>query len=168
MHTTQINIDFEKGVRLLSRVMPQAETMRKPTLFHSIRVGVYLYQNGYDRDVILAGLLHDALEFTDIPESTLRAEFGDAVTNMVLACSKDESIEDAQERTDQLIGRCVAAGEPALIVKTADILDSFTYYTVTNNQEQLVYCKRNKEAIVRLKPVTFTDKIFTSLDQIIR
>ena len=47
--------EIEKAIRFLTKHMPiSEENSRKPILFHDIRVGVYLYENGYKKDMILA------------------------------------------------------------------------------------------------------------------
>lgn len=159
-----LNIEFEKAVRLLSTHIPVSdETTRKPILFHDIRVGVYLYEHGYSRDIVLAGLLHDALEFSEIPEQMLRDEFGDLVTTLVLASTKDDSIQDKEEKTRELIQRCVQNGQDAVIVKTADILDSFKFYTATKNAGEIEYCLRNARAIFQFMPPEFNDNVFVEL-----
>lgn len=162
--TKKLNIRLEKAVRLLTQYLPISdETSRKPILFHDIRVGVYLYENGYSDDVILAGILHDAIEFSKITKQMLKEQFGENVTKLVLACTKDDSIKGAEEKTIELIMRCVKDGQNALIVKAADIIDSFKFYTSENNKEQLEYCKRNATAILKHKPSEFNDLIFDEL-----
>lgn len=159
-----MNIEFEQAVRLLSTYLPVSnENTRKPVLFHDIRVGVYLYEHGYSREIVLAGVLHDTLEFSTISQKVLKDEFGEAVLRLVLACTKDDSITDPQKKTTELIQRCVRRGQEALIVKVADILDSYKFYTRTKNQEQIEYCKRNAFAICRYKPIDYKDKIFEEL-----
>lgn len=162
--TKSLNIKFEKAVRLLVEHFPVSdETSRKPVLFHDIRVGVYLYEHGYSEDVVLAGVLHDTLEWSSATQGMLKDEFGDNVLRLVLASTKDDSITERGKKTTELITRCVSNGQDALIVKTADILDSFKWYTSQNNEDQLKYCMRNANAILKYKPDDFTDKIFTEL-----
>jgi (p)ppGpp synthase/HD superfamily hydrolase len=162
--TKSLNLKFETAVRLLVEHFPVSdETSRKPILFHDIRVGVYLYENGYSEDIVLSGLLHDALEWSTFTEEMLRSEFGDMVLQLVKASTKDDSIEDKYEKTKELIMRCVRNGEEALIVKAADILDSFKWYSSQENVDQLKYCLRNANAIFAYKPDNFDDKIFTEL-----
>ena len=159
-----LNIAFEKAVRLLVEHMPVSnETSRKPILFHDIRVGVYLYENGYGQDIVLAGILHDAIEWSSLTEKILRQKFGDNVAKLILASTKDNSIQDKTEQTNELIARCIQNGEDAIIVKTADILDSFKWYSSQNNEGELRYCMRNANAIFRFKPNDFDDKIFDEL-----
>ena len=162
--TKSLNVKFEKAVRLLVEHFPVSdETSRKPVLFHDIRVGVYLYENGYSEDIVLSGLLHDALEWSSAQKQLLIDEFGENVVRLVLASTKDDSIIDKHDKTKELITRCVGNGEEALIVKTADILDSFKWYSSQENSDQLKYCMRNAAAIFMYKPDTFNDKIFTEL-----
>lgn len=160
-----LNIQFEKAVRILAEYMPLSDgNSRKPILFHDIRVGVYLYENGYSEDIVLAGVLHDAIEWSQVDEQLLRDEFGDNVVRLIYACTKDDSIIDKTEKTNELIERCVENGEDALIVKAADIIDSFKWYASQNNEDELKnHCVKNANAIFKFKPDNFNDKIFAEL-----
>ncbi len=160
-----LGIKFEKAVRFLSEYMPPSdENSRKPIMFHDIRVGVYLYENGYSEDVVLAGVLHDVIEWSTAGEQVLRDEFGDNITRLVFASTKDDTIVDKVEKTNELIRRCVQNGQDALIVKSADILDSFKWYANQGNEDELKnHCVKNAEAILRFKPEDFDDKIFDEL-----
>ncbi len=159
-----LNVEFEKAVRILSEHVPSSdENSRKPIMFHDIRVGVYLYEKGYSQDVVLAGVLHDAIEWSGADEQLLRAEFGDNVVRLIFANTKDDTIADKMEKTNELIQRCVQNGQDALIVKTADIIDSFKWYSSQNNEGELKYCMRNTNAIFKFKPADFEDKIFDEL-----
>lgn len=162
--TQQLSIEFEKAVRLLAAHMPVSdEESRKPILFHDIRVGVYLYENGYNANIVLAGVLHDAIEWSTLSPQTLRDTFGSTVTELVFANTKNDSIADKEEKTNELISRCVRNGQDALIIKTADIIDSFKWYAGQDNKDQLLYCMRNANAIFKQKPDDFNDKIFDEL-----
>lgn len=159
-----LNIQFEKAVRFLTKYMPLSDkNSRKPILFHDIRVGVYLYENGYAPDVVLAGVLHDAIEWSEANEQMLREKFGDNVVKLVLANTKDDSIADKEEKTAELIKRCAQNGQDALIIKAADIIDSFKWYSSQDDKGELQYCMRNANAIFKYKPDDFDDKIFDEL-----
>ena len=159
-----LNVEFEKAVRILSEYMPPSdENSRKPVMFHDIRVGVYLYENGYSQDVVLAGILHDTIEWSGADEHLLRDEFGDVVVKLIFACTKDDTIADKVEKINELIQRCVQNGQDALVVKTADIIDSFKWYSSQDNKGELQYCMRNADAIFKYKPDNFEDKIFDEL-----
>jgi guanosine-3',5'-bis(diphosphate) 3'-pyrophosphohydrolase len=160
-----LNLKFEKAVRILSEHMPPSdENSRKPVMFHDIRVGVYLYENGYSEDVVLAGVLHDTIEWSGADEQLLKEEFGDNVVRLIFASTKDDTITNKEEKTNELIQRCVQNGQDALIVKTADIIDSFKWYASQNNEDQLKnHCVKNANAIFKFKPEDFDDKIFEEL-----
>ncbi|MGB3073313.1 MAG: HD domain-containing protein [Candidatus Moraniibacteriota bacterium] len=164
MAPQSLNIAFETAVRLLCEHLPvSTEQSRKPILFHDIRVGVYLYEHRYAPEIVLAGVLHDALEWSDITKEILREHFSDTVVTLVQVNTKDDTIVDKEEKTNELIQRCVQSGQPALIVKTADIIDSFKWYSSQNNVGELQYCLRNASAIFQWKPESFEDKIFDEL-----
>lgn len=165
MDKTSLDIEFENAVRLLVEHMPPSEEgSRKPILFHDIRVGTHLYRKGYSRNIVLAGVLHDAIEWSDITEELLRDGFEENILRIVLANSKDRSIKDSDKRIDDMIERCVAEGEGALIVKAADTIDSFEYYTKTGNKKELSgHCMKTTEAIFQHLPADFHDPIFEEL-----
>jgi GTP pyrophosphokinase len=160
-----LGIQFEKAVRFLVKHMPLSdEGVRKPILFHDIRVGVYLYENGYSKAIVLAGVLHDVIEWSETDEQLLRNEFGDNVVQLILASTKNNSISDKEEKTNELIQRCVQNGQDALIIKTADIIDSFKWYSGQNNKDELKnHCIKSANAIFKFKPEDFDDKIFEEL-----
>ena len=155
---TSIESYIEKAVRMLCEYMPNDGELSKPTLLHSIRTGLYLYDNKYDQDIVLAGLLHDIIEDTEVAGQKIEDEFGKSVLNMILANSKDKS-----DRINELIKRCIAAGESALIVKSADVIDNFRYFKRTQDSNGIDYCIRNAKAILKNKPDNFQDKIFKEL-----
>jgi (p)ppGpp synthase/HD superfamily hydrolase len=160
-----LQIEFEKAVRMIAKHMPVSQIgSRKPVLFHDIRVGVYLYEKNYSRDIVLAGVLHDALEFSDMTEEMIKNEFGENVLRIVKACTKDRTIENSDERIDELVKRCAKQGKEALIVKAADTLDSFKHYIRENNQSELDYCRKNAEAIFKHKG-NFEGEIFPELGE---
>ncbi|MBU1613332.1 hypothetical protein KKC87_02795, partial [Patescibacteria group bacterium] len=63
----------------------------------------------------------------------------------------------------ELIKRCVENGQDSIIVKTADIIDSFKYYGAVGNPDQIEYCMRNARAIFKYKPDSFKIEIFEEL-----
>ncbi len=160
-----LNLEFEKAVRLLVQYFPvSSDASRKPILFHDIRVGVSLYERGYSREIVLAGLLHDSLEWSEISEEILKEQFGQKVVELVQANTKNDSIVSPQEKIQELIQRCSLYGLDALIIKAADILDSFKWYDHQHNEGELLYCVRNANAILETNHKKDTDSIFAELE----
>jgi guanosine-3',5'-bis(diphosphate) 3'-pyrophosphohydrolase len=161
-----LEAEFKKALRMLEQHLPPADdNAKKPVLSHAIRVGKYLKQGDYSQDVILAGLLHDALEFSSLTEEIIQSEFGENVLKIVKACTKDRSIKDPEGRIDELTARAAEAGKESLIVRAADTIDSFRHYTKTNNQKELEYCRQNAQAIVKHLPDSMKDPIFEKLSR---
>ena len=91
-----------------------------PFVVHPLEVAMLLSNRGHPDEVVVAGLLHDAVEQTAIglPEVTRR--FGTQVAELVAALSDDPSIADYSERKEDLRRRVAAAGPAAAAVYAAD------------------------------------------------
>ena len=156
---------IEKAVILASSKFALLHDLVKPTLLHSIRVGCWLYFHGYDTSIVIAGFLHDIVEDTDVTEQNVRDDFGVEVANLVMANTKNTNITDKETRNEELIKRCLGTSEKASIVKAADILDNYQYYTSLNHQVGIDYCKSNALSFRKYFNPAYHDKIFTKLFQ---
>mgnify|MGYP000256505111 CR=1 FL=1 len=125
----------ERAVRYLVRSFESSGDNPKPVILHSVRVGMDLYDRGYETHVVIAGVLHDLLEDTGVTPEELRSEFGATVADIVAAASFDESIEDYSERHYDIYRRCFEVGRDAVVVKAADILDNSDYYGLADSAE---------------------------------
>lgn len=132
---TQLDRLMNDTIEYLAIALNTSGHNPKPVLLHSIRVGFYLYEMGYDEDIVLSGLLHDILEDTETTENDIRSRFGDKVAEIVSASSFDTSIHDKTEQFKDMFNRCVEYGRTALIVKGADILDNSNYIHLAHNKE---------------------------------
>jgi (p)ppGpp synthase/HD superfamily hydrolase len=65
---------FEKALRLLHKYYPEND-QKKPSLYHSVRVWVYLWNKWYNENLQIAWLLHDALEDTEMTENNISSFF---------------------------------------------------------------------------------------------
>lgn len=161
-----LELNFEKAVKLLCEYMPVGEERKKPLLMHALRVGMYLYERNYSADVVLAGLLHDILEWTESSDEAVRSEYGDHVYAIIKANTKDRSIADPVERRREYIDHCVVVGKDALIVKAADTLDSYQFYTSVKNPEELSRSVDIAKTILEKLPSYFHDPIFSELEKV--
>lgn len=59
-----------------------------PYIEHAVAVAWSLDRLGFDEDVVIAGLLHDVVEDTDVSLARLDAELGPEVARIVAACSE--------------------------------------------------------------------------------
>lgn len=153
-------------MKFLCDRFPVGEERRKPLVMHSLRVGVGLYQNDYSDDVVLAGLLHDVVEWTDSSEELVQKEFGKSVFDIVIANTQDDNIGEKTERWQDMVLRCVELGSDALIVKAADVLDSYKFYQAVNNSEELARSVSIARFIIEKLPKGIEDPIFEELKTI--
>ena len=156
------DIVCEKSIKFLAKNVTLSENdSRKPRLMHAMRVGMYLYDRGYTKEVIVGGFLHDTVEWEGVSTETIRDAFGEQVLSIVLANTKDR---DSNNVVDDMIARCVMCGNEALIVKTADIIDSFRWYVAQNNTKELTdHCVKTAEMIFHYKPQEWKDDIYDEL-----
>jgi GTP diphosphokinase / guanosine-3',5'-bis(diphosphate) 3'-diphosphatase len=97
-----------------------------PYIEHPRMVAATLAARDYDETTLAAALLHDVVEDSDTTVAELRAEFGDAVADLVAALSDDESIESYRERKDEHRRRVAAVDGDALAIYGADKLTNMT------------------------------------------
>jgi (p)ppGpp synthase/HD superfamily hydrolase len=89
-------------------------------VLHPLEVASLLDRSNYPDFVVAAAVLHDVLEDTDAERSELDERFGKSVGDLVAAVSDDPSIEDEEERKDELRERIRQAGGYAAAVYAAD------------------------------------------------
>ncbi len=158
--------EIEKAIFLITEKFKNADGLTKPVLFHSIHVGIYLYDHGYRVEIVLAGFMHDLLEDTDTTIDEITNIFGKEVADFVLANTKDDSIADKKERKRKMVANCIEAGQDALIIKAADTLENYTYHPTIEWQAGVDYLNDVSGMILEMKPADFDDAIFTTLNAV--
>ena len=126
---------IEEAIKFLVFAIHESGKNPKPVILHSIRVGLHFYNLGYDKDIVIAAILHDVIEDTDTKTEDVEAKFGNKIATLVEANSFDESIQDKTERYKENFERCHKAGKDALIVKVADFFDNADYYNLASTDE---------------------------------
>jgi guanosine-3',5'-bis(diphosphate) 3'-pyrophosphohydrolase len=97
-----------------------------PYIEHPRMVAATLAELGYPDEVLAAALLHDVVEDSDTTVEDLRAEFGDAIADLVATLSDDESIGSYRDRKDEHRARVAAVDGDALAIYGADKLTNMT------------------------------------------
>jgi GTP diphosphokinase / guanosine-3',5'-bis(diphosphate) 3'-diphosphatase len=97
-----------------------------PYIEHPRMVAATLAARGYPEATLAAALLHDTVEDSETTVEELRADFGDAVADLVAALSDDESIGDYRARKDEHRGRVAEVDGDALAIYAADKLTNMT------------------------------------------
>lgn len=133
--TPQQSKEIEEAIKFLIHAFDKSEYTGKPVVLHSIRVGLYLNRQGYDKDIVIAGILHDLIEDSSTTIEEIKTKFGDNVAKLVKANSYDKGINDKRKRYFQTYERGMKAGKDALVIKASDILDNYNYYYFAEGKE---------------------------------
>jgi HD domain-containing protein len=95
---------------------------RARSVDHPVAVAELLAANGQPVRVVVAGLLHDVLEDTEVTPDELSERFGPEVVAVVNALTQDESAPEYAERKRRLRRKAVEAGHVSAAVALADKL----------------------------------------------
>lgn len=136
MSYLELEKEFDQAVVFLATKASESETLPVASILHSIRVGLYLQQHGASGEVVLAGLLHDAVEDTNATVEDVKALFGGRVAELVSAMTLNEEL-DSQVGSRDSVDRCSRLGREALLIKAADLVDNLRFYLSEANSERL-------------------------------
>ena len=131
--------EIESAVIFLVVRMLESGHNPKPVIFHSVRVGVILFDYNYDKDIVKAAILHDVIEDSDTSVTDIVEKFGDRVAEIVQANTFDKDVGDRPEQGKECLQRCLKYGHDALVVMAADKLDNSLY--VVNPAEDLDFAE---------------------------
>ena len=73
-----------------------------PYITHPYAVGLILMEAGCTEVLIIAGILHDTVEDTDLTLDFIRERFGDTVANIVDGCSEDKALRWRARKTERI------------------------------------------------------------------
>jgi (p)ppGpp synthase/HD superfamily hydrolase len=126
---------IEEAIKFLIFSVQESNKNSKPVILHSIRIGIHLYNLGFNKNIVITAILHDVIEDTNVKIEEVESKFGKKIAKLVKANSFNESIKDKTERYKDNFERCYKAGKDALIVKTADFFDNIDYYHLASTKE---------------------------------
>lgn len=93
----------------------------EPYVNHLLEVATLVAEatDGAEPDLIIAALLHDAIEDQEVPQELIAKEFGDVVAKLVMEMTDDKSLEKAVRKQRQ-IETAARTSNGAKILKLAD------------------------------------------------
>lgn len=91
-----------------------------PFLVHPLEVASYIERSGYPDHVVAAAVLHDVLEDTGARRDELEARFGREVAELVDLVSDDLSIDDEEQRKEDVRERVRHASRYAQVIYASD------------------------------------------------
>jgi GTP diphosphokinase / guanosine-3',5'-bis(diphosphate) 3'-diphosphatase len=117
----------------------QTRASGEPYLIHPLEVALVLADMKLDSTAIAAGLLHDAIEDTEVTHEDIRREFGDQVVHIVEGVTKIDKIDFAsrEERQAENVRKMVLAMVDdirVVLIKLADRLHNMR--TLQHLQEE--------------------------------
>jgi (p)ppGpp synthase/HD superfamily hydrolase len=85
MRSPEVDKQIEEAIKFLVFAFQKSGHNPKPVVLHSIRVGLHLYNLGYAKNIVIAAVLHDVLEDTDVKIEEVKLKFGENVARLVEA-----------------------------------------------------------------------------------
>ena len=73
-----------------------------PYITHPYAVGLILMEAGCTEAVIIAGILHDTVEDTDLTLEFIRERFGEDIADIVDGCSEDKALRWRARKTERI------------------------------------------------------------------
>jgi len=135
-YTPDIQKQIERAIVFMVDKIEEHCYNEKPLILHSLRVGFKLMELKQEKDVVIAGFLHDLLEDTNCNPEEIEKEFVEKVARLVLACTFDENIKDYKERWRKLVFNIKQAGYDAIIIKLTDQIANLPYYMLISNKQK--------------------------------
>ena len=111
--------------------------------------------HGTDPDLVIAALLHDAIEHQQVPREAITSRFGGAVTRLVEQCTDDKSL-DEHERKRKQVEDISKKSDRAKLIKLADKTDNVRRIGSDpppdwSMQRRQNYIRRSREVVALLR-----------------
>lgn len=136
---------------------------------HPIEVARLLDEDGQAPAVVLAGLLHDVLEDTDVTPKELRDRFDTGVVRLVEALTQDDTIDAYAARKAALRERVFAAGPDAASIALADKLAKLQRSAARPKIRRLAHYRALLDGVERrYGPSRLSERLRAELDRCAR
>jgi (p)ppGpp synthase/HD superfamily hydrolase len=156
--------EIEKAIIFLVTRMQESGHNPKPVIFHSVRVGGYLYHHNYPPEIVKAGILHDIVEDSETPIAEIEEQFGSEVAELVQMNTSDPSKGDRAAQGIDRMQRCLNSGRDALVITMADKLDNSYYLNPALDEDFCKFWIAEMRQLVELsKPVLVGEPIWQEL-----
>ena len=75
--------EIERALFFLSNALQKSGHNAKPVFLHSIQVAEMLWERDFPQDIVIAAILHDVIEDTDVTIQEIECKFGQQVMRYV-------------------------------------------------------------------------------------
>ena len=170
----QTDIDFIKKAFDIGYTAHKGQLRKSGEKYfnHCIEVAIQLSEWNMDRDVVIAGLLHDTLEDTEITKDDLAEHFSDEISNLVEGVSKLSDIkfnsrEQKQAENFMKMFLSVAKDIRVIIIKFADRLHNLRTIDHLSLIKQRRVAQESRDIFVPLAHRLGMNNIKTEMEDII-
>ncbi len=119
--------EIERALFFLSNALQESGNNAKPVLLHSIQVAQMIWERDFSENTVIAAILHDIVEDTDITVADVEREFGQQVARYV----ESLTIPDYQD-VKQSFARAAQLGSDVLAIRAADLIQNSYYYSLAS------------------------------------
>jgi guanosine-3',5'-bis(diphosphate) 3'-pyrophosphohydrolase len=135
-------------------------TAQEPYVNHLLEVAhlVAAATDGREADVVIAALLHDAVEDQDVTAETIAREFGRDVADIVMEVTDDKSLPKAQRKQRQ-VDSAGHKSRAAKLIKLADKTSNLRAISLSpapdwSIERRLEYIRWAKQVVAALRGVS--------------
>ncbi len=161
MTTKKDSERVKKAVKVATKAHEgQLRKTGEPYIVHPLAVKKILEEWGMDEDTIIAGILHDTVEDTDLTLDDIKAEFGEPVAFLVNGVTKLSTARDGMRdidtylpaTKDNFLRLMIALGDDirVLIIKLADRLHNLRTLSALPPDKQKKIAKESLEVFAPL------------------
>lgn len=156
---------LQEALTFLSANFTRSGSNPKPIVLHSVRVASMLIDNKASQRAVLAALLHDILEDTDVPIDELSKRYGQEITGMVksLTHKKLGTYSEKLNYALESYRRSNLLGFDTLIVRACDIIDNSEYYPEAVAPEQREYNYNKFTGFMEISKTTLAGSVYWTL-----
>ncbi len=130
------SFEVEKTITYLVNNYNKSGHNPKPVILHSLRIAMILLEMGYSKKIVVAAILHDIVEDTDITLEQLSEDFDEEICILVNAVSYDESISSPIMQYKDMFNRIIGIGRDAVILKCIDISVNSLYINLVPDRDK--------------------------------
>ncbi len=144
----------------------------EPYIVHPMSVAKILIENNMDYATIIAGLLHDVVEDTDITLEDISEKFGETVASLVAGVTKISAItlrENNLTEADSMKQLLIAMGNDVrvIFIKLADRLHNMRTIEFLKRERQIRMAKETKEIFIPIAERIGIRKIRSELQNLV-
>lgn len=158
------DLKIEEAISFLVTEYAKSGHNTKPVVIHSIKVAMTLYDLGYKTEMVIAGVLHDLLEDSEVTKDEIAAKFGEVVAEMVEGLSFRSEIEDKVAQYREMFERTLSGGKDLLIIKSADTYQN-SFFVGDKLKKDDFFLRKMEYFLEISQPMIGEEKIWKMLNE---